>query len=38
MKSVKLKAITQNLKFEYIVLSIEFHYSYLVYYVAKTKR
>ena len=29
MKSVKRKAITQNLKFKYIFLSIEHHISYL---------
>jgi len=34
-KNEKRKAIAQNLKFKYIVLSIEFHLSYLVYYIAK---
>ncbi|MBA7471998.1 hypothetical protein ES707_07313 [subsurface metagenome] len=37
-KSAKLKAIAQNLKFKYIVLSIDFHLSYLACYIAKTKR
>jgi len=38
MKSVKRKAIAQNLKFKYIVLFIEFYLSYLVYYIAKMER
>jgi len=37
MKSAKRKAIAQNLKFKYIVLSIDFHFSYLVYYITKTE-
>jgi len=37
-KSAKLKAIAQNLKFKYIVLSIDFHLSYLAGYIAKMKR
>jgi len=36
--SEKRKAIAQNLKFKYVVLSIEFHHSYLIYYIAKIKR
>jgi len=31
MKSAKRKTIAQNLKFKYIVLSIDFHLSYLIY-------
>ena len=38
MKSAKRKAIAQNLKFKYIVLSIDFHLSYLVHNIAKMKR
>lgn len=38
MKNAKRKAIAQNLKFKYIVLSIKFHLSYLARYIAKTKR
>ena len=38
MKSVKRKAIAQNLKLKYIVLSIDFHLSYLVHNIAKIKR
>ncbi|GAG70535.1 unnamed protein product, partial [marine sediment metagenome] len=37
-KSAKRKAIAQNLKFKHVVLSIEFHHSYLSYYIAKMKR
>jgi len=37
-KSAKLKVIAQNLKFKYIVLSIDFHLSYLVHNIAKIKR
>ncbi|GAI59827.1 unnamed protein product, partial [marine sediment metagenome] len=36
--SAKLKAIAKNLKFKYVVLYIEFHLSYLVYCIVKTKR
>jgi len=38
MKSAKLKAIAQNSKLKYIVLSIDFHLSYLACYIAKMKR
>ncbi|GAF71834.1 unnamed protein product, partial [marine sediment metagenome] len=37
-KNAKRKAIAKNLKFKYIVLSIEYRLSYLVYYIAKMKR
>jgi len=37
-QSSKRKAIAQNLKFKYIILSIELYFSYLVCYIAKTKR
>jgi hypothetical protein len=36
--SEKRKAVAQNLKFKHIVLYIEFHLSYLAYYIAKMKR
>jgi len=38
MKSAKRKTIAQNLKFKYIVLSIEFNLSYLVCFISKMKR
>lgn len=38
MKNAKRKAIAQNLKFKYIVSSIDFHLSYLACYIAKMKR
>ena len=38
MKSAKPKAIAKNLKFKYIILSIEFYLSYLVYYNNKNEK
>jgi len=35
MKSAKRKAIAQNLKFKYIILSIEFDLFYFGYYITK---
>jgi len=35
MKSAKSKAIAQNLKFKYIILSIEFDLFYFEYYITK---